>query len=92
MFLGEGDPLTPNWAATADAARLTLEEASQRFPKIPSLPLSASNAEPLLAGLTGMLIATLFRGSDCLPCRAVGTELERRLECWVSHGPGSNTS
>ncbi|KAI8136994.1 hypothetical protein BJV82DRAFT_525987 [Fennellomyces sp. T-0311] len=42
-----GDPLTPGFAATENATRLELEEAAA-LPHIPSLPISWSDARPLL--------------------------------------------
>jgi hypothetical protein len=47
-----GDPLTPGWAATREAPRLE-RAASPMLPTIPSLPLSAADALPLLRALVG---------------------------------------
>jgi N-acetylated-alpha-linked acidic dipeptidase len=47
-----GDPLTPGVAATKDARRLDRAE-SPVFPKIPVLPLSYADAQPLLAAIGG---------------------------------------
>ncbi|KAJ4843991.1 putative glutamate carboxypeptidase amp1 [Turnera subulata] len=53
---GVGDPLTPGWAAVLDGGeRLSLNDAkvAERFPKIPSLPVSFENAALILASLGG---------------------------------------
>src|SRR6266481_2587494 len=47
-----GDPLTPGAGATKDAKRLKIEEAPT-ITKIPVLPISYADAQPLLAALTG---------------------------------------
>ena len=45
-----GDPLTPGVGATADAKRLKREDAAS-LAKIPTLPISYADAQPLLAAL-----------------------------------------
>ena len=45
-----GDPLTPGVGATPDAKRLALNEAPT-LTKIPVLPISYGDAQPLLAAL-----------------------------------------
>ncbi len=57
-----GDPLTPGVAATPQAKRLTLAEA-QTITKIPVLPISYSDAQPLLAELRGRTVPPAWRGS-----------------------------
>ena len=52
MPLYSGDPLTPGVGATKDAKRLELKDA-QTITKIPVLPISYADAEPLLASLKG---------------------------------------
>ncbi|HKT60912.1 MAG TPA: transferrin receptor-like dimerization domain-containing protein [Gemmatimonadales bacterium] len=52
MPLYSGDPLTPGVGATADAKRLDRSEAKV-IPKIPVQPLSAADAQPLLAAIGG---------------------------------------
>ncbi len=49
VFNGHGDALTPGWAATKDAPRLSADEAPGLV-KIPSLPISSFNAYSLLGG------------------------------------------
>src|SRR5246500_4805077 len=56
-----GDPLTPGVGATKDAKRLKLEEAAT-ITKIPVLPISYSDAQPLLAALTGRVAPEGWRG------------------------------
>jgi len=47
-----GDPLTPGVAATKNAKRLELKDVPV-ITKIPELPLSYGDAQPLLAALAG---------------------------------------
>jgi N-acetylated-alpha-linked acidic dipeptidase len=56
-----GDPLTPGVGATKDAKRLTIEEAAT-ITKIPVLPISYADAQPLLAALTGRVAPEGWRG------------------------------
>jgi len=56
-----GDPLTPGVGATKDAKRLKVEEAPT-ITKIPVLPISYADAQPLLAALTGRVAPEAWRG------------------------------
>ncbi len=56
-----GDPLTPGVGATKDAKRLKIEEAPT-ITKIPVLPISYADAQPLLAALTGRIAPETWRG------------------------------
>ena len=56
-----GDPLTPGIGATKDAKRLKIEEAST-LTKIPVLPISYGDAQPLLAALSGRVAPEAWRG------------------------------
>src|SRR5271170_7860942 len=56
-----GDPLTPGIGATADAKRLKREDAPS-LPKIPVLPISYGDAQPLLAALEGPVAPENWRG------------------------------
>jgi N-acetylated-alpha-linked acidic dipeptidase len=56
-----GDPLTPGVGATADAKRLKREDAPS-LPKIPVLPISYGDAQPLLAALDGPPVPESWRG------------------------------
>jgi N-acetylated-alpha-linked acidic dipeptidase len=67
-----GDPLTPGVGATANAKRLTREQA-QTILKIPTLPISYADATKLLAGLEGPLMTDGGRGALPLAYHAGGT-------------------
>jgi N-acetylated-alpha-linked acidic dipeptidase len=57
-----GDPLTPGVGATHEAKRLTLKEAVT-ITKIPVVPISYADAQPLLAELRGRVAPRDWRGS-----------------------------
>jgi len=57
-----GDPLTPGVGATDEAKRLSLDEA-QTLTKIPVLPLSWADAQPLLEALLGPVAPEAWRGA-----------------------------
>ena len=61
MPLFPGDPLTPNVGATEDAERLDREDAPT-LTKIPVLPISYADAQPLLAALAGPVAPATWRG------------------------------
>ena len=56
-----GDVLTPGYGATKDAKRLTKEEAPT-ITKIPVLPISYEDAQPLLEALEGPVAPESWRG------------------------------
>jgi N-acetylated-alpha-linked acidic dipeptidase len=56
-----GDPLTPGVGATADAKRLAVKDATT-LTKIPVMPISYADAQPLLASLTGPVVPADWRG------------------------------
>lgn len=62
MPLYPGDPLTPGIGATAHAKRLEMKDV-QTFTKIPVLPISYGDAQPLLAALTGPVAPDNWRGA-----------------------------
>ena len=62
MPVHPGDPLTPGYASTADAKRLDLSQA-RTLTKIPVLPISYGDAQPLLEALTGQPAPTDWRGA-----------------------------
>ena len=62
MPLYPGDPLTPGVGATASAKRLSLKEA-ETITKIPVLPISYGDAEPLLRALGGPVAPQNWRGA-----------------------------
>ncbi|MFL5772485.1 MAG: transferrin receptor-like dimerization domain-containing protein [Flavisolibacter sp.] len=56
-----GDPLTPDVGATKDAKRLSLSEV-KTIMKIPVLPISYEDAQPLLEALGGQTVPAAWRG------------------------------
>lgn len=61
IFQHASDPLTPGWAATADAERISIAEATD-LPKIPVVPLAYRDAEPLLKTLAGPNVPADWQG------------------------------
>lgn len=57
-----GDPLTPGVGATKDAKRVALKDAAT-ITKIPVLPISYSDALPLLRSMSGPVAPADWRGS-----------------------------
>ena len=57
-----GDPLTPDVGATPDAKRLDIKDATT-LTKIPVLPISYADAQPLLAALRGPVVPEPWRGA-----------------------------
>jgi N-acetylated-alpha-linked acidic dipeptidase len=62
MPLFPGDPLTPGVGATADAKRLERKDAPT-LTRIPVLPISYADAEPLLRALEGPVAPEDWRGA-----------------------------
>ena len=56
-----GDPLTPGYGATPDAKRLAIKDA-QSLTKIPVLPISYADAQPLLEAMGGAVAPREWRG------------------------------
>jgi N-acetylated-alpha-linked acidic dipeptidase len=56
-----GDPLTPGWGSTKDAKRLPLKD-NPEITKIPTLPISYGDAQPLLQALGGQMVPRAWRG------------------------------
>jgi N-acetylated-alpha-linked acidic dipeptidase len=61
MPVAPGDPLTPGIGATPGAKRLALNEA-KTLTKIPVLPISYADAQPLLAAISGLTAPESWRG------------------------------
>ncbi len=57
-----GDPLTPGVGATKDAKRLPIDQAVT-LTKIPVMPISYGDAQPLLAAMTGPVAPPAWRGA-----------------------------
>ncbi|HEY3742855.1 MAG TPA: M28 family peptidase [Bryobacteraceae bacterium] len=57
-----GDPLTPGWASEKGAKRISREE-SKVLMKIPVMPISYGDAEPLLRALNGPVVPEPWRGA-----------------------------
>ena len=62
MPVYSGDPLTPGVGATKNAKRLSISEAKTLM-KIPVIPISYVDAQPLLAALTGPVAPKSWRGA-----------------------------
>jgi len=61
MPIYPGDPLTPGVGATKNAKRLSVAQATT-ITKIPVLPISYGDAQPLLAALGGPTVPASWRG------------------------------
>ncbi len=57
-----GDPLTPGYGATKDAKRLPLKD-NPIITKIPVMPISYGDAQPLLAAIGGQAVPREWRGN-----------------------------
>jgi N-acetylated-alpha-linked acidic dipeptidase len=57
-----GDPLTPGYGAVAGAKRISIKEAAG-ITRIPVLPISSGDAQPLLAQLRGPAAPEAWRGA-----------------------------
>jgi N-acetylated-alpha-linked acidic dipeptidase len=57
-----GDPLTPGYGAVPGAKRISIQEAAG-ITKIPVLPVSSGDAQPLLAQLNGPVAPEAWRGA-----------------------------
>jgi N-acetylated-alpha-linked acidic dipeptidase len=56
-----GDPLTPGVGATVDAKRIPIKE-SKSLTKIPVLPISYADAQPLLSAISGRVAPRTWQG------------------------------
>lgn len=61
-----GDPLTPGVGATPQAKRLPVKDAPS-ITKIPVMPISYGDAQPLLAALQGPMAPDAWRGTLPIP-------------------------
>jgi N-acetylated-alpha-linked acidic dipeptidase len=62
MPIHPGDPLTPGWGAVKEARRIPREDAEVLM-KIPVLPISYGDAQPLLKALGGPVAPEGWRGA-----------------------------
>ncbi|MEE7561344.1 M28 family peptidase, partial [Xanthomonas sp. Kuri4-2] len=84
-----GDPLTPGVGASAGARRLPREQAASVL-KIPTLPISWGDAQPLLAALRGPVAPEDWRGALPLTYR-LGGDGSARVRLRVQADWGSRT-
>lgn len=65
VMKGVGDPLSPGWAGIVGGEKLDPDDmrVSQRFPGVPSLPVSESAAERILESLDGARMPQEWRES-----------------------------
>ncbi len=61
IFQHASDPLTPGWAATEDAERIPIAEATD-LPQIPVVPIAYRDAEPFLKALAGSNVPSEWQG------------------------------
>lgn len=63
VYTGIGDPLTPGWVSEPDAERLSVDDPAAMMPRIPSLPISAEDALPILKSLGGPVAPVKWQGA-----------------------------
>jgi N-acetylated-alpha-linked acidic dipeptidase len=61
-FIVPGDPLTPGWASVPGAKRIAIADA-QSAPTVTMVPLSWSDAKPLLEALAGLVAPPAWQGA-----------------------------
>lgn len=61
LSIHPGDPLTPGYPATETASRLALNETTA-MPRIPSLPISWADAQPLLKATENYGVQSVTQG------------------------------
>ncbi|KAL9230833.1 hypothetical protein vseg_006131 [Gypsophila vaccaria] len=66
VMKGVGDPLTPGWGSVEGGERLRRgdKEVVDRFPRIPSMPVSLQTALAILGTLHGPQLPSLWRGPN----------------------------
>lgn len=74
VMKGFGDPLTPGWAGINGGEKLDPSDprVTQKFPKIPSLPVAEVVAESILSSLEGPIVPYEWRDSLNGRIRRVG--------------------
>src|SRR5262249_44931044 len=63
---GSGDPLTPNIGSVPGAPRIPMNQ-SPLLTKIPVLPISYADAQPMLAAMGGLMAPIEWRGALPIP-------------------------
>jgi N-acetylated-alpha-linked acidic dipeptidase len=76
MPIYPGDPLTPGIGSKRDAKRLALAD-SKTVLKIPVMPISYGDAEPLLKVLEGPVAPESWRGA--LPITIISDQVRRKF-------------
>jgi N-acetylated-alpha-linked acidic dipeptidase len=66
LATGSGDPLTPGYGSVPGAQRIAMRE-SPLLTKIPVLPISYGDAQPMLAALGGLMAPVDWRGALPIP-------------------------
>ena len=61
-FIGDGDPLSPDWASVPNAYRLDPKDVSG-LPQIPAQPIGYDDAKIILDNMGGDLVPTEWQGS-----------------------------
>jgi N-acetylated-alpha-linked acidic dipeptidase len=61
-FIVPGDPLTPGWPSVAGAKRIAIADAKSA-PTVIMVPLSWTDAKPLLEALTGPVVPPAWQGA-----------------------------
>src|SRR3954465_6471315 len=76
LATASGDPLTPGIGAVPGAPRIPMSQ-SPLITKIPVLPISYGDAQPLLAAMSGLMAPVEWRGALPIPYRVGGGGRER---------------
>ena len=91
MPIHPGDPLTPGVGAVEGAKRLDRSEA-RTLTRIPVLPISARDAQPLLAAMGGPMAPQAWRGSLPLPYHLGPGPAKVRLKVALTGRCGRSTT
>src|SRR6185369_5317562 len=78
-FMVPGDPLTPGWASVPGAKRIAPQEAVS-LPKIMALPLSWSDAKPLLENMDGPVAPNDWQGGLPISYHLGGEKVQVHLK------------
>lgn len=78
-FIVPGDPLTPGWASVPGARRIASQDA-QSLPKIMALPLSWTDAKPLLENMGGPVAPADWQGGLAIQYHLGGEQARVHLK------------